>query len=122
MTDEKRQARKIIGERIKRYREHLGMTQEDLAVKIGYTGNNPNITISKVENGIQGIPRDRLLDYARALGVDPIMLVRIDFKEDEINPKEDRLLNDFRQLTPEGQQYILDQLEFALLKFRKGDL
>ena len=50
------------------------------------------------------------------------MLVRIDFEEDEINPKEDRLINDFRQLTPEGQQYILDQLEFALLKFRKGDL
>lgn len=53
MTDEIKQARKIIGERIKRYREHLGMTQEDLAVKIGYTGNNPNITISKVENGIR---------------------------------------------------------------------
>ena len=35
MTDDIKQARKIIGERIKRYREHLGMTQEDLAVKIG---------------------------------------------------------------------------------------
>lgn len=122
MTPEINKANRIIGERVRKFREQAGLTQEELAHKTGYKGATNRMAISKIETGNNGIPRKRLMLFADALNVDPMLLIRADFDPEETAQVEKRLLSDFRLLNEAGQQYILDQLEFALLKFRKGDL
>ena len=53
-----------IGQQIKKRREELGLTQEELAKKIGYKSKS---TINKIELGINDIPQKRIVDFANAL-------------------------------------------------------
>lgn len=53
-----------IGERIKLRRESLGITQEELAKKMGYTSHT---TVSKVEKGINDINQSTISKYAKYL-------------------------------------------------------
>ncbi len=53
-----------IKDRIKQRREQLGMTQEELAHRLGYKSK---ATINKVELGINDSAMRRIDDYARAL-------------------------------------------------------
>lgn len=61
-----------IGERIKERRESLGMTQSDLARKVGYTSRS---TINKIERDGRGISQDKIVALAKALGVTPSYLM-----------------------------------------------
>ena len=54
-----------IGERIRQYREDAGMTQADLAEKVGVTHSS----ISLIENDLRGITVDKLRLICDALGV-----------------------------------------------------
>lgn len=56
---------KIIGERIRLARERLGISQEELAMRIGKTQN----AVSTYENGTRGIHISELPVLAEALGV-----------------------------------------------------
>lgn len=60
------------GEKIKYYREMLGMSQDELARKIGYAGRS---AISRIEQGQRDLTQSKVIEFARALGVDPIELV-----------------------------------------------
>ena len=53
-----------IGERIRRRRLELGMTQEELASKLGYKSK---ASINKIELGIQDLPQKKIVDFAQAL-------------------------------------------------------
>ena len=44
-----------IGDRIRKKREELGMSQEELAKKIGYRSRS---SINKIENDGRGLPRN----------------------------------------------------------------
>lgn len=55
-----------IGNRIKYYREALGMTQEELALKVGYVNKS---SIYSIEKGMAAVPYDKLSAIATALGV-----------------------------------------------------
>ena len=61
-----------IGNRIKRRREELGLTQEDLALKLGYKSKS---TINKVELGINDISQAKILSYANVLNTTPAYLM-----------------------------------------------
>lgn len=52
-----------IGERIRQKRESLGMTQEDLAFKLGYAGRS---SVNKVENA-EEVSMKKIKKYAEAL-------------------------------------------------------
>lgn len=52
-----------IGERIREKRETLGMTQEDLAFKLGYAGRS---SVNKVENA-EEVSMKKIKKYAEAL-------------------------------------------------------
>lgn len=61
-----------IGDRIKARREALGMTQEELADRLGYRGKS---SVSKLESG-QGDPgQSKVLAFARALKTTPAYLM-----------------------------------------------
>lgn len=61
-----------IYERIRALRVALGMSQYDLAKKVGYEGRS---AISKVENGDRDISQSMIIKYAEALGVTPTYLL-----------------------------------------------
>ena len=53
-----------IGQKIKERRIALGMTQEDLAFKMGYRSKS---TINKIELGINDIPQSKIIQFASVL-------------------------------------------------------
>lgn len=61
-----------IGDRIKARREQLGITQVELARKMGYTNHT---TISKVESGKNDITQSTIVKYAKALDTTPAYLM-----------------------------------------------
>ena len=61
-----------IGSRIKQRRESLGMTQEDLAFKLGYKSRS---TINKIENGARDVSQSKLFGFANALRTSPEYLL-----------------------------------------------
>lgn len=61
-----------MGEKIAYYRKLIGMSQDELAKKVGYKGKS---AISKIESGERDIMQDRIVRFARVLGVDPVQLL-----------------------------------------------
>jgi len=59
-------------ERIKRLREQLNMSQQELALKCGYSDRS---TITKIEKGERNISADKISLIAKALGVLPSYLM-----------------------------------------------
>ena len=57
-----------VGERIKQRREELGMSQEELAKKLGYANR---FSVSKIETGKNDLTRSKIQKFADALGVSP---------------------------------------------------
>ena len=71
-NEEKKLYLKSFGERVKTYRKKLNITQEELAVKMGYTvGQNPSSTVSKIERGDMELTQTKIADLAKALGISP---------------------------------------------------
>ena len=52
-----------IGERIKKRREELGMSQEELAQKAGYKSRS---SINKIEIDGRGLPQSKIVNIASA--------------------------------------------------------
>ena len=61
-----------IGKRIKARREALGMTQEELAKKLGYKSKT---TIAKIELGVNDISQSKVVEFAKALNTNILYLI-----------------------------------------------
>lgn len=64
-----------IGERIKARRLELNMTQEELALRMGYKSKT---TINKIELGINDIPLSKVEEFAKALSTTKAYLMEWD--------------------------------------------
>ena len=88
VLDSKEEAWKMgIGGRIKKRREELGYTQEQLAEKMGYKSKS---TINKIEAGINDITQSKITAFAEALKTTPSYLMG--WKEEKEDPKKDSLI------------------------------
>lgn len=67
---------------IKNRRKELGMTQEQLAHKIGYTDRS---MIAKIESGVVDINISTMKKIAKALNTEPIELIRYLWDDEEEN-------------------------------------
>ena len=74
--------KKLLGKKIKTYREKKGLTQEELAEKIGINSRS----VSLIECGTNFITADTLTNIINALDVSPKAL--FDFDDDYVNKKE----------------------------------
>lgn len=80
-------------ENIKKRREELGMSQDELARKVGYTSRS---TIARIERGDINIPQDKIILFARALRVLPEYLMGwtdedgIDISDEDLAAAESR--------------------------------
>lgn len=61
-----------IGSNIRKIRISLGMTQEELATKMGYKSKS---TINKIELGKNDIPQSKIKQFAEALSTTPSALM-----------------------------------------------
>jgi transcriptional regulator with XRE-family HTH domain len=102
-----------IGGRIKAAREGKGLTQGELANKCGW-GDNPVEAQSRISNYERNKREPTLADLraiSDILKVDPAELA---FGH-PLNPDpiEERIINDYRNATPQGKGFILDACESA---------
>lgn len=63
-------------ENIKFLREKLGLSQIELALKVGYKDRS---SVAKVESGGVDLPQSKIAAFASALGVTPAELIGIDW-------------------------------------------
>ena len=75
-----------IGKRIKNRREALGMSQEELATKLGYKSRS---SINKIELEINDVTQSKIAQIAKALGTTPAYLMG--WEEESSNKKNDAL-------------------------------
>ena len=91
-----------IGERIKKRRTSLGISQVSLADKVGISKQS----LYKYENGIiTNIPSDKISQIAAALDTTPSYLMGWD-KEDDDATLSDRLLARYRELDDLDQAMV----------------
>ncbi len=67
-----------MGIKVKIRREQLGLTQKQLASKVGYTNSS---TIARIERGDISLSHSRLEEFSKALMVDPMYFLEDDFNE-----------------------------------------
>ena len=95
-----------IGQKIKYYREQLGMSQDELAKLCGYSGRS---SISKIEKDGADIPQKKIAIIANALQVTPGMLIGDPTEADAMRLKVAALIAD---LTPEELQKLFEYAAF----------
>lgn len=61
--------------RIKKRREELGLSQEELAHRMGYKSRS---SINKIELGLNDIPQSKIVEFAKALDISPAALMGFD--------------------------------------------
>ena len=107
-----------IGNNISRIRRDLGLTQEDLAKKMGYKSKS---TINKIELGINDIPQSKIVQFAQVLGTTPAELMgwneedkRDSPSEADLSEGEKMLLELFRRVPEDQQTLVLQMIRAAL--------
>ena len=82
-----------IGSRIRYYREELGLSQKELAEKIGVS----NGRVSNWEQGLNRPDADLLANICLALNVSPSLLLGIQISPDELSDKERKIIQEYRK-------------------------
>lgn len=102
-----------IGKRIREKREALGITQEELAVRLGYKNKS---TIAKIENGTNDIVQSKVVEFANALNTSVSYLMG--WKEElqaqsqlQISQSEQSLLHKYHSLDDKGKHTVDTVLE-----------
>ena len=91
-----------IGARIASLREELGMTQEELARKVGYTASSSRSTIQKIEAGKSGVPTSKMPKFAEALGTTVPYLMGLEEEQED-----DELLEYLEELRTRPEMKML---------------
>ena len=111
-----------VGNNILNRRKSMGMTQEELAKKMGYKSKS---TINKIELGINDIPQSKITKFAEVLGTTPAQLMgweeekNISTNELPLTDGEKMMLELFRKIPEEHQPQALEMLRVALKMQKK---
>ncbi len=93
-----------IYDRIRQLRISLGMSQEELAKKVGYA---ERAAISKVEKGYRDISCSMIEKYAAALNVSPTYLLFGDGENKDSGSQKQELLTIFHTLGKKDRQKLI---------------
>lgn len=103
-----------VGKRIRAAREAAGLTQEELARKVGYTSKS---TINKIELGINDLRQPKVKAFAAALGVTPAYLMgwEDEPRQSQNTDREDDKMWYLNRETAELAQELKDNPELRVL-------
>lgn len=101
----------VICEKIRYYREKIGIEQKELALKIGISGN----AVCNWENGRSRPDINLIPDICKTLNISLYELFDIDNFSDEYTSREKLLINNYRQLS-DGNKYAAETLIDTLIK------
>lgn len=104
-----------IGKRIKQCRERLGLTQEEFAAKTGFSVNY----ISTLERGASFPRCEKLITLLNALGASADEIF-CDVVYHSCMNKANNISMAIASLPPEGQQRVLNILEFVISQEEKN--
>lgn len=107
-----------IGNRVKKRREELGLTQLELAKKLGY---NSKSTVCKVESGVHDITQTNIMKYAEALDTTPAYLMGWEEPEVDyiLNLHGDEFILSYMKAPREVQERIREYGEYMLRKWEE---
>lgn len=97
----------MIGDLVKARREELGLSQDELAKKCGYTSRS---TINKIEKNINDVNQTKLKVLADALEVDVMYFIKDDTPT--IPPRIEEYIKKFMELSPDKQDAIAKYIDF----------
>ena len=100
-----------IGKRIRSRREQLGMTQEELASRLGYKSKT---TIAKIENGTNDIVQSKVTEFDKVLDTTPAYLMGwtqldgnvVNEKEPELTARDEK---DIAKILEQTKEQLLSQ-------------
>lgn len=117
----------ILSKKLRTIREKSGLSQKDVAelTGIGYK------TINNYETGVSRPDVEKLALLCNVYKVSADYFINVnkfETKENmsnlsdiELSALEFKLVEDFRKLSKYGQNYIIDQMEYAAFKYKKCD-
>jgi len=102
-----------IYKRIKQRREELGLSQDELAIRLGYKNRS---SIHKIEMGVNDIPQSKIRDFARALNTDELFLLGLEKEKTEkgysyYTKERQDIINSLNELTIEELAYIKETIQ-----------
>jgi len=107
---------------IKELRKEKGLTQSDLAAKAGYSDKG---MISYIESGKVDLPFSKIEIFAKIFEISMSELMGNDGCTDSFNeysptlsPSENQLVDNYRQLNPEGRERLLEDSEMYVASGR----
>ena len=117
-----------IGDRIKRRREELRLSQDELAKKLGYKSRS---SLNKIELNQRDLPQSKIKAIADALNTTPSYIMGWEENQNEskeaenteykLTPDEIILLSSYRELNTQGKEYILQTISMAKQVYIKSD-
>mgnify|MGYP000643597956 FL=1 len=107
-----------IGENIRRMRKKRGLSQTQLAIKLGYKSKS---SIAKIETGNGDVPRNKLPQFAEALNCSISYLTgwnELQTFDDEHREKTpyDILCDKISSLSPSDMENVSDYIDFVINK------
>lgn len=108
-----------FAERLKIIRKECNYTQQNVSELLGVT----RATYSRYETGQREPNVEMLKKISNVLGVSADFLINTNkYNADAIlNDKEKKLVDMFRSLNPQGQEYIMQTIDMAKDKYIKSD-
>lgn len=113
-----------VGQNIALARKQAGLTQEELAARVGYKTKS---AINKIELGIRDLPQKKIAAFADALGVTPGHLMGWDAPAKEhgalaakvlMDPATMQMVQDYMSLS-ESDQYTVRLMVSSLAEKKK---
>ena len=105
-----------IGEKIKKRRLELGMSQRELARTMGYSDNS---TLNRIEKGTVDVSQSKVVQFSKALNCSIAYLM--DWEEDEqiataknLTSSEKALLELFHKVPDENKEMLLKMIKIAI--------
>lgn len=99
---------KSLGNRIQLLRTSIGMSQEELATRLGYSGKS---IISKIESGKSEPPASKLFSFAEILGTNIAYLMGWDDSLRSLTQEDFDLIRLFKNSTQNGRLLALGNLQ-----------
>ena len=96
---------KTIGERIKLRREELGLSQDELAKKLGYKTRS---SITKIEKQANGLPQNKIAAIAKALNTSPAYIMGWEADPEEETSKKTNPAVDFALLHDDDVMALIE--------------